>query len=81
MARYLKRMANIIALLFGLVAFVINIGGILPLLGWVNWLSLPFSIIGIVIGQMAAGSKWGRNICIAVALFSVVRLFLGGGII
>ncbi len=74
-------MANIIALLFGIVAFVINLIGVIPFLGAVNYISLPFSILGIIIGQMATGSKWGRNVCIAVALFSVFRLFLGGGIL
>ena len=57
---YLGVMANIIALLFGLLGLVFTFPGTIPLLGWLNWIGLPIALIGVLIGHMSSGQgKWG----------------------
>ena len=82
MNAYVIRMGQIIALVLGLIACVFNLVGVLPLLGIVNWLGLPFSLLGILVGHMSnSESKWGRNFCIVAAIWAGFRLFLGGGLL
>ncbi|QLC22853.1 hypothetical protein HFP51_12070 [Parasphingopyxis sp. CP4] len=73
-------MLNIVSLLIGLVAAVMALVGLIPLLGWVNWLMLPVAFVGLVVG-MLSDSNLGRNLCIVVAIVGGLRLMLGGGFI
>ena len=73
-------MLNIVSVIMGLVAAVMALVGLIPLLGWVNWLMLPVAFIGIVLGMLSSGNL-GRNLCIVVAIVGGLRLMLGGGII
>lgn len=75
-------MAQVIALIVGLLALVFTLPGTIPFLGILNWIGLPIALIGVLIGHMGSGpSKWGRNVCIAIAAWAVFRLFMGGGIL
>lgn len=74
-------MANVVALLIGLVALLSAAVAFLPLLGWANWLIIPLAVVGAGIGQLSGGSKAGRNLCLFVIVIGVLRLSLGGGII
>jgi hypothetical protein len=73
--------ANVVALLIGLVALLSAAVAFLPLLGWANWLIVPLAVVGAGIGQLSGGSKAGRNLCLFVIVIGVLRLSLGGGII
>lgn len=73
-------MLNIISILIGLVALVFAIPGLVPLLGWINWLVLPVALLGAGIGALSSSSA-GRNLNILVLLVGIVRLALGGGFI
>lgn len=73
-------MLNIISILIGLLSLVIVIPAQIPLLGWANWIALPFVVVGIVIGQLSS-TNGGRNFCLIVFAIAVVRLMLGGGIL
>jgi hypothetical protein len=73
-------MLNVLSILFGLVALVIAIPSSIPLLGWGNWLALPFAVAGAGIGALSS-SNGGRNFCLLVLVIAAVRLSLGGGII
>jgi len=73
-------MLNIISILVGLLSLVIVIPAQIPLLGWANWIALPFIAVGIVIGQLSSSNS-GRNFCLIVLLIAVVRLTLGGGVL
>jgi hypothetical protein len=73
-------MANLLAFLFGLVSLVLVIPGLVPFIGWANWLALPFIGIGVILGAISR-SNGGRNFCLIVGLVAVVRLMIGGGII
>jgi hypothetical protein len=71
---------NIISIILGLIALLLAIVGFIPLLGWLNWLTILIAGAGIAFGA-ASGSKSGRNFCIVVAVICALRLWIGGGII
>lgn len=72
-------MLNIVSILIGLLSLVIVIPAQIPLLGALNWIALPFVVVGIVLGQLSS-SNGGRNFCLVVFAIAVIRLMLGGGI-
>lgn len=71
-------MLNIVSILIGLVALVFAIPGLVPLLGWINWLVLPIALLGAGVGALSS-SNAGRNLNILVLIVGVVRLMIGGG--
>ncbi|MCL4673165.1 MAG: hypothetical protein KJZ64_09575 [Sphingomonadaceae bacterium] len=73
-------MANLLSIVFGIVALVIVIPSTIPLLGWGNWLALPFAVAGVGLGALSR-SNGGRNFCLIVLAIAIVRLMLGGGFI
>jgi uncharacterized membrane protein YccC len=77
---HMKCMANIIALLFGLIALVLAIVGFIPLLGWLNWLIILIAGVGAAFG-FASDKNSGRNFCFVVMVICALRLWMGGGII
>jgi putative exporter of polyketide antibiotics len=72
-------MLNIISLIIGVVALLMAIIGFVPLLGSLNWLIVPFALIGVLLGALSRSDN-GRNLCLIVTAICLVRLFLGGGI-
>ncbi len=79
-----------LSLIWGILAILGMIVGFFPFLGWLNWLNIPFSGVGIIIGGIAlaaAGDRpKGRSIaglicCVVALFFGILRLVLGGGII
>lgn len=73
-------MANLLSIVFGIVALVIVIPSTIPLLGWGNWLALPFAVAGVGLGALSR-TNGGRNFCLIVLAIAIVRLMLGGGFI
>ncbi|MDQ3247426.1 MAG: hypothetical protein M3Q52_11190 [Pseudomonadota bacterium] len=73
-------MLNVVSLIIGIVALLFGLVAFLPLLGWANWLIVPLAIVGAVIG-MASSSNSGRNLNLFVIVLGVLRLMLGGGIL
>jgi len=72
-------MLNIVSILVGLVSLIFVIPGIIPLLGALNWLAIPITVVGIVIGMLSSKNT-GRNLNIVLLIVAVVRLSLGGGL-
>ena len=72
-------MLNILSILIGLLSLIIVIPAQIPFLGALNWVALPFVVVGIVLGQLSS-SNGGRNFCLVVLAIAAVRLFLGGGV-
>lgn len=72
-------MLNILSCLLGCFALLLMIPAFLPLLGWANWLIMPFAVVGLALGAMSDKNA-GRNLNIAVLAVGALRLFLGGGI-
>ncbi|MDK2760654.1 MAG: hypothetical protein KYX64_04780 [Sphingopyxis sp.] len=73
-------MLNIASLVIGAIALVLAVFAFIPLLGWANWVIVPFAVVGFALGAMS-NSNAGRNLNIVVIVVGVVRLMLGGGII
>ena len=72
-------MRNIISILIGIVALILAIFAFIPLLGWANWVIVPFALIGLAIGATSDKTA-GRNLNIVVIVIGIVRLMLGGGV-
>ena len=62
------------------IALVIVIPSTIPLLGWGNWIALPFAVAGVGLGALSS-TNGGRNFCLIVLAIAIVRLMLGGGFI
>jgi hypothetical protein len=73
-------MLNLVSLFIGLGALVLTLVAFVPLLGWANWLIIPFAGVGLALGAMS-GSTAGRNLNIVVVALGALRLSLGGGIL
>lgn len=73
-------MANIISILIGVIALFFTFIGLVPLLGWTNWLILPFAGVGVLFGLISSRNS-GLYFCLIVMAISGLRLSLGGGII
>jgi hypothetical protein len=73
-------MRNLISLIIGVVALLLVLVAFIPLLGWANWLIVPFAVVGLALGAMSDKTS-GRNLNIVVIVVGIARLMLGGGII
>lgn len=73
-------MFNIASLIVGLLALPWILIGTVPLLGAINWLVLPWGVLGLVLGQLSSRTS-GRNLNLVVLLVAVLRLWIGGGLI
>lgn len=80
---------GVISLLWGIVAMVLMFIGLVPLLGWSNWLIIPFAGVGVVIAAIGIGltsrekrgrAKAGLVLNALVMVIAAIRLSLGGGI-
>lgn len=81
---------GLISLIWGIVAMVLMVFALIPLLGWANWMVIPFAAVGAIIAAIgimfsSAGSrgraKAGLVLNGIVIVVGVARLSLGGGII
>ncbi len=59
----------------------------IPLLGWLNWLNIPFAIVGVILSIVGAVEGRDRGVgiigiilCRIAIVLGSIRLFLGGGI-
>lgn len=73
-------MLNVVSIVIGVVAMLFAMFFALPLLGGLNWLVLPFALLGASVGQLS-GRKSGRNLNLIVFVLAAIRLSLGGGIL
>ncbi len=76
----MRAMLNIISLLIGLLAIPWVLLAVLPLIGALNWLVIPWALLGLGIGALSS-SNAGRNLNLIVLLVAIVRLWIGGGLI
>ena len=66
--------------IFGIMALIGMIIGLIPLLGWLNWFNIPLAILGLIL-SIVGKSKGGTIIFIVAIFFGLVRLILGGGLL
>ena len=81
---------QLLALIWGLLAMVGFAIAFLPCLGSLNWLNIPFAIVGLIIGVVAAGrASPGRRgngvagaiLCAIAIVLGLMRLVAGGFIL
>ncbi|MEH6757050.1 MAG: hypothetical protein V7676_06020 [Parasphingorhabdus sp.] len=73
-------MANVISILIGVIALILAFVGLVPLLGWTNWLIIPIAGVGALFGLISSRSS-GMYFCVIVMCICALRLWMGGGII
>lgn len=69
-----------LGLILGILAALGMLLAFIPLLGWLNWLNIPFAILGLIFSVIGK-SRGGTILCIVAILFGILRLALGGGIL
>lgn len=73
-------MLNLVSILIGLVLTLFVLVGLVPFLGWLNWLALLIGAVGVLIGALSR-QKSGLIFNIVLILIAMGRLSIGGGII
>src|SRR3546814_20993168 len=73
-------MLNIGSLIIGAIALVLAVFAFIPLLGWANWVIIPFAVIGLALGALSDKTS-GRHLNIVVIVIGVILLLIGGGIL
>jgi hypothetical protein len=71
---------NATSTVVGMVAGILAILGFVPLLGYLNWVALFLTILGITLGLYAVKST-GITVNFVVLVVAVLRLLMGGGIV
>jgi hypothetical protein len=66
--------------IFGIISLFGMLLGFIPFLGWLNWLIIPFAIIGLLF-SIIGKSNGAMTICIVAIILGMLRLKLGGGIL
>jgi NADH:ubiquinone oxidoreductase subunit K len=81
---------GLISLVWGIVAMLLMFIGLVPLLGWSNWLVIPFAGVGAIIAAVGIAltsrekngrAKAGLVLNAIVIVVAVIRLSMGGGIL
>jgi hypothetical protein len=78
---------GIASLIIGLLSILGMAIGIIPLLGWFNWLNIPFAFIGLVLGVVSVARSRnsyglaGAIMCGFAIIVGTFRLAIGGGIL
>lgn len=81
---------GLISLLWGIAALLWMIVAFIPLLGWGNWLLIPFAALGAIIATLGllfthvskrGRAKAGLLLNALVIVVGVIRLSIGGGVI
>lgn len=80
---------QILSLAWGILAMLGLFLGVIPCLGWFNWLNIPFAVVGLILSLIAKGQsrpRGGTTATIAIVLNALaillgyLRLKLGFGI-
>ena len=52
--------------------------GFVPLLGWTNWLNIPFALVGLILGAIGISTaKKGRGLGIAAIILCAIAILFG----
>lgn len=83
---------QIASLIFGILSIVGMLVAFIPCLGSLNWLNIPFSVVGLILSvvanssadlprEMKGNSRIGIILCSIAIIFGIMRLILGGGLL
>ncbi len=71
---------RILGTLWGIISLIIMLVAFIPLLGWLNWISIPIATLGLIFSSIV-NSRNGKTMCIVAIIFGILRLMFGGGIL
>lgn len=69
-----------LSIIFGVFSVLGMLLGFIPLLGWFNWLNIPFAVVGLIFALLSKNRN-GKILNLVAIIIGVIRLSLGGGII
>ncbi|MCX6902844.1 MAG: hypothetical protein NTW03_05095 [Verrucomicrobia bacterium] len=81
---------QIFSLVLGILAILGWLIAFFPCLGSLNWLNIPFAVLGLIVSVIAlattkeaskGGSIAGIVLCSIAVVLGVVRLMMGGGLL
>lgn len=82
---------QILSLTWGILALLGMLVGFVPFFGALNWLLIPFAVVGAMVSAIAAGTapagvSKGKSIagliCCGIAtIFGLIRLIVGFGVV
>ena len=79
---------GVAAIVWGILSLVGTIIAFMPCFGALNWLTVPFAGVGLIISIIAANKPETKNhgiggivMCGFAVVIGVLRLYVGGGII
>ena len=79
---------SIAGMILGIFAILGMFIALIPLLGWLNWLNIPFAALGLIFSIIGTSQGKNRSIgtagiipCSFAILIGTLRLILGGGIL
>lgn len=80
---------QILCLVWGILALLGMLVAFLPCLGALNWINIPFSVIGLILSILTVattrspqkgGAIAGLVLCAVAVVLGAFRLILGGGV-
>jgi len=79
---------GLISFILSLIAILLTIVAFFPLLGWLNWLFIPFSLIALMVNILfryfnlgfANLAKAGMLVSLVALMVGFLRLAIGSGI-
>lgn len=82
---------QVVALIWGILAGLGMAVGFIPCFGALNWLNIPFALLGLIVSVVAftqapregsrGSSTAGLVLCAIAIVFGLFRLVLGGGVV
>ncbi len=76
----MRIIGSLIGNIVGIVCMLLMIVAFIPMLGWLNWVVIPVSAVGLIISSIA-GSSGGKTMCGFAIAVGTARLMWGGGIL
>jgi hypothetical protein len=81
---------QVLSLIWGILAFIGLVIAFFPCLGSLNWLNIPFSVIGLIISIIALTKSppdkktlaiIGTVLCALAVVAGIFRLIMGAGVV
>lgn len=67
-----------LSLLFGILSIIGMVVGFLPLLGWLNWINIPFAGVGLALGVIGVIINSNNSRAVAGIVMCAVAIGIGG---